>query len=252
MARHRRRPRRGVAATVLIVALVAILLRWGNDGLAALQASAPSESRGTPERGAIVNSRRLPTKGPNFVAYSYVGALLGRNSVHSAVRATILDAYRALSASAPDVQWVYGETGWPSGGPFPPHRSHQNGLSVDFFVPVRNDVGRSERVAAWPWTEFGYALNFDTSGKGTGAARGQHIDFPALAAHLSALAAAAPRHGLAIDLVIFAPELQRQLFALPEGAALRSRLRFMPRPAWVRHDEHYHVNFRVTKPALSH
>lgn len=237
---------------MLALAVVSLVVRFGNDALRFLESSAPSESRGTPERGSLVHGRRLPSGGANFAAYSYLGALLGRNSVHAAVRATVLEAYDRLRVSEPDVRWVYGETGWPRGGPFPPHRTHENGLAVDFFVPVRNGVGRSVRVPAWPWTKFGYALDFDSTGQGSGFfARGLRIDFAAIAAHLAAIAEAAPRHGLAVDVVIFAPELQRRLLESAEGRELRGLVRFSPRPAWVRHDEHYHVNFRIVNRTLA-
>ena len=169
--------------------------------------------------------------------------------MHSAVRRTVLDAYQALAISHPDVRWVYGETGWPKGGPFPPHRTHQNGLSVDFMVPVRNAIGRSERLPTWPWYKFGYGLDFDATGAGRGGARGLTIDFPAVAAHLAALADAAPRYGLAIDAVIFAPELERELLRTPEAQGFRGRVPFWAREPWVRHDDHYHVNFRLLRVA---
>ncbi|HEX2013161.1 MAG TPA: hypothetical protein VJN44_19695 [Roseateles sp.] len=36
------------------------------------------------------------------------------------------------------------------------------------------------------------------------------------------------------------------LFATPRGAYLRQYLPVMPRRAWVRHDEHHHVDFAVS------
>ena len=215
--------------------------------LRALQSRRPSTTHGTPTRGSVDASKRLPTSGPNFVAYSRLGALLGRNSVHSAVRATMLDAYAELAITNPDVRWVYGETGWPRGGRFRPHQTHQNGLSVDFMVPVRSAVGRSERLPTWPWRRFGYALDFDSTGRGRGGAAGLTIDFAAIAAHLATLADVAPARGLAVDVVIFAPELERRVLATPEASRFRGRIRFSRRPPWVRHDEHYHVNFRILR-----
>lgn len=41
------------------------------------------------------------------------------------------------------------------------------------------------------------------------------------------------------------PGLQPLLFRAPQGQLLRARMRFSTRPAWVRHDEHYHVDFRL-------
>ena len=42
--------------------------------------------------------------------------------------------------------------------------------------------------------------------------------------------------------------LRFKLFATPRGAYLQQHLHFMARPAWVRHDEHYHVDFRPCAP----
>ena len=223
---------------------------FGNDALRLMQSRRASVSHGTPAAGSLERGKRLPTSGPNFRAYSRLGALLGRNSVHSAVRATVLDAYSALAITSPDVRWVYGETGWPRGGRFAPHQTHQNGLSVDFMVPVRNRVGRSVHLPTWPWRKFGYALHFDSTGRGRGSVRDVEVDFGAIAAHLAALADAATKHGLAVDVVILAPELEQRVLATPEARAFRGRIRFTRRPPWVRHDEHYHVNFRLQRVAV--
>ena len=228
---------------------LSLIVFFGNDVLRVMQSRRPSVSHGTPASGSLERGKRLPTAGPNFRAYSRLGALAGRNSVHSAVRGTVLDAYAALAVTKPDVRWVYGETGWPNGGRFAPHQTHQNGLSVDFMVPVRNAIGRSERLPTWPWQKFGYALHFDSTGRGRGGARGLEIDFGAVAAHLAALADAATPHGLAVDVVILAPELEQRVLASPEARFLRGRVRFTRRPPWVRHDEHYHVNFRHLRVA---
>ena len=242
-ARPGRSRLRVVLWSLALLVVAALVLRFGNDALRLFESSAPSVSRGTPANGSLVRGKRLPTAGTNFRAYSLLGALLGRASVHSAVKATVLEAYEKLAVSHPDVRWVYGETGWPRGGPFPPHQTHENGLSVDFMVPVRDRVGRSVRLPTWPWRKFGYALNFDATGRGTGSVRDLTIDFDAVAAHLLALSDAAPRHGVTLDVVIFAPELERRLVATPAGKRLAGRVRFSRRPPWVRHDEHYHVNF---------
>ncbi|MGL1409600.1 penicillin-insensitive murein endopeptidase, partial [Vibrio parahaemolyticus] len=81
--------------------------------------------------------------GPNFTPYSRLGVALGRTHVHAQVAEIVADAYASLARRTPEIRYVYGESGWPSGGRFRPHRSHQNGLSVDFFVPVRDADGRS-------------------------------------------------------------------------------------------------------------
>jgi penicillin-insensitive murein DD-endopeptidase len=227
-----------------VVAAIATIVFGGNSLAIALESSAPSVSVGRKAAGRLEHGKRLPTSGPNFRAYSRLGALLGRNSVHGDVRATIVDAYGELERTQPGVTFVYGETGWPSGGRIRPHRTHQNGLSADFMVPVRDAAGAPRTLGTTPWRRFGYATEFDADGR----AGGLRIDLDAVAAHLLALEHAAAKHGLAIELVIFAPELRDRLARTKQGRDVVRRLPFMQGRAWVRHDEHYHVDFRRLAP----
>lgn len=82
------------------------------------QASEPSRCFGTTDKGRLTNGWQLPSSGSNFSAYSVIGTTLGRNYVHSSVYKTVLDAYTSLNMTAPEKQYVYGETGWATGGPF--------------------------------------------------------------------------------------------------------------------------------------
>jgi penicillin-insensitive murein endopeptidase len=124
----------------------------------------PSRSVGTTSAGRLEHGKRLPTHGPNFRAYSRLGAAVGRNAVHLQVRETVVAAYARAYAVLPEAKFLYGETGWPAGGPFPPHRTHENGLSVDFMVPVRTRDGTPTELPTWPWHTFGYGIEFDSVG----------------------------------------------------------------------------------------
>jgi penicillin-insensitive murein endopeptidase len=136
---------------------------------------------------------------------------------------------------------VYGETGLASGGRFPPHRTHQNGLSVDFFVPVRDASGKPAVLPTETQPRFGYDIEFDVRG----AYQQYRIDFAALAEHLYQLHAAARANGAGIDKVIIDTAFLPQLFATPRGPWLKLNLPFMKGTPWVRHDEHYHVDFAL-------
>ncbi len=70
------------------------------------------------------------------------------------------------------------------------------------------------------------------------------IDFDALAEHLYQLDIAARAAGSAIALVILENNYLPRLFATQRGKSL-TRLPFMKSKPWVRHDEHYHVDFSV-------
>lgn len=238
----RRVPRQYLLLLGLLV-FGTLVLFLGNTVAIAFESDATSVSVGRKGAGWLEHGKRLPTAGSNFRAYSRLGALLGRNSVHEDVRAAILAAYDELEVTQPRVRFIYGETGWPSGGQFRPHRTHQNGLSADFMVPVRRADGTPSAIPTTPWRKFGYALEFDAAGHSGNL----QIDFAAMAAHLEALDRAARPHGLAIELVILAPEYQRQLAEAPRGRTLVRRMPWMTSKPWVRHDDHYHVDFRQTR-----
>ncbi|KQV44960.1 peptidase [Duganella sp. Root198D2] len=212
---------------------------WGMAAIAP-GATAASNCHGTVNRGSIEGSVQLPPEGANFTAYSPVAVAMRRNHVHSEVSAIILEAYAKLELAAPKAQYVYGETGNEYGGRFRPHRTHQNGLSVDFFVPVHGRDGLPARLPTPATQHFGYDIEFDRT-----ARYGEYsIDFTAMAEHLYQLDQAARARGRGIAQVIFDTAYLPRLFATPRGAALK-KLNFMKGKPWVRHDEHYHVDFAV-------
>ena len=196
---------------------------------------------GTVVNGSLEGGRRLPYAGDNYRAYSLLGFLLGRTFVHEAVRDAMRDAYAELSRSHPELRFVYAESGWPWGGSFAPHKSHANGTAVDFHVPVRTLDGRISELTTSLFNQFGYAVEFDSAGR----AGSHRIDFEAMGLHLLALDRAAHAHGIGIRRVIFDVGLQPKLAATASGAQAMKRLAFNQQQAWVRHDEHYHVDFAV-------
>ena len=161
--------------------------------------------------------------------------------MHSTVHDIVLAAYSALEESAPNKVFVYGETGSRNGGQFKPHKTHRNGLSVDFMVPVLDDEGRSVALPTGILQKWGYDLEFDESGK-LGKLR---IDADSLAEHLYQLHVAATERGVQIWRVIFDPELQPLLHGTERWPYLAENVIFSAKRSWVRHDEHYHVDFDV-------
>jgi penicillin-insensitive murein DD-endopeptidase len=192
-------------------------------------------------KGKLEGGVALPSSAANFSSYSTAAELAGRTYVHAKVRDVVVDSYEALEAVAPGKVFVYGETGWKSGGRIRPHRTHQNGLSVDFMVPVVNKAGRSVPLPTSPLNRFGYDIEFDSSGRYDEL----EIDFPAVAEHLYQLQVTARAQGIGIALVIFDEAYLPRLFATARGPHLQQNLKFMKGKPWVRHDEHYHVDFAV-------
>ncbi len=222
----------GAAGLVVAVSLLSFL---------ALENGEPSTCFGSSGRGRLENAKRLPLSGENFSAYWSPGWLIGRTGMHGTARDVIAEAYERLEQNKPDLTFVYGESGWPWGGRFWPHRTHQNGLSVDFVVPVRGADNQSVAFPRSMLTGGFYAVDMDDEGR---FADGR-IDFDAMAAHLLVLRQVGESLGAPIRRVFFDPALQPMLFATADGRTLASQVRFSGNRSWFRHDAHYHVDFDV-------
>jgi len=194
--------------------------------------------------GRLTGGRALPCGGDNYESFSAVACLLGRNYLHPWVADIVTDAFGAMATADPRRVWQYGDLGHAEGGDFWPHKTHQAGVSVDFFFPVRGSDGAPATVPISWFNTLGYGLDFDADGRLDDLA----IDWSALASHLVALGRAAKARGMSLRRVILAPALQKKLLAAAPAARPLASL-FNRRRAWVLHDEHYHVDF-VLPPRL--
>ncbi|MCK7597714.1 penicillin-insensitive murein endopeptidase [Microbulbifer sp. CAU 1566] len=196
---------------------------------------------GTTSNGRLENGVQLPTSGVNFEGYSIVARLAGRTYVHSQVSKIILAAYKNLESTNPEKVFKYAETGFEKGGQFKPHKTHRNGLSVDFMVPVLDKSGKSVHLPTNPVNKFGYDIEFDNYG----AYEEFTIDYEAMAAHIVALHKESVNRGFDLWRVIFDPKLQPNLLKTKYGEYLSKNIQFSKKRSWVRHDEHYHVDFKI-------
>ena len=196
---------------------------------------------GTTSDGKLGNGVELPASGENFESYSSIARLAGRTYVHSKVRDIILAAYKDLEKEQPGKIYKYAETGYKEGGQFKPHKTHRNGLSVDFMVPVIDKSGSSVYFPTNPFNRFGYNVEFDSDS----GYEDYTIDYEAMAAHIVLLHKEAKSRGYDLWRVIFDPELQPNLFKTQYAEYLSSNIQFSKKRSWVRHDEHYHVDFAI-------
>jgi penicillin-insensitive murein DD-endopeptidase len=224
---------------LFLILFLILIIYFGNDFLILFESNEPSQSIGNVADGKLINGKRLPSSGDNFVTYSRLGSLIGRNGVHHKVRDVILDAFNLIYQKYPEYEYVIGECSWLSGGSMKPHRTHQNGLSVDFMVPVRNHDSEINILPTNIFNKFGYDIEFDS----TATNEDYTIDFESLAIHLYYLNESAKKHNVKIKLVIFDPVLQKRLFQTEYGPIVQNQMQFTKTAVWVRHDEHYHVNF---------
>lgn len=197
-----------------------------------------SKAHGTVSNGWIENSKRVNFSGSNFSTYSFLGYLARRTFAHEKVKATILEAYTICEKTCPNTDFVLGETGRPKGGLFLPHRTHRNGLSVDFMSPLLKNGN--------PYTShhifniWGYGIEFDQKGKLDDIT----IDYEVMAQHILALTQAAKKNGLRIQKIIFDPVLKPYLLATATGKKIK-HLPFTKNRVVVRHDDHYHIDFAI-------
>ena len=229
------------------VARFAVALAAMSGAVTPAHGAAPGQCYGTVSNGKLEGAVKLPLAGSNFSAYSKLAAAAGRTYLHPKVASVVLSTYAALAQSMPGARFVYGETGFPEGGRFKPHKTHQNGTSVDFFVPVKSTKGAPAQLPSSWSNKFGYEIEFDAQGR----FQSYQIDFDAYAEHLVQLHRNALAQGAPISLVIVDPAYLPLLFATSRGAYLRDKLPFMRTKPWVRHDEHFHVDFAIPCAPLS-
>lgn len=203
-----------------------------------------SISVGAYNNGVLKNGFLLPRKGANYVYGSFFSYyLLGRAYVHSRVYKTIIDTYNELHILYPEKKFYILECSRKEGGKMFPHRTHQNGLSVDFFSPlVKNNKSKHYKFMGL----FRYAFNFND--KGTLLLNPNvSIDFNTMARHIMLLDKNARKNGMRIKKVIFNTKLKAQLFQTENGKILKLKHIYFAKnlsPLLNKlHDDHYHVDF---------
>jgi len=108
-------------------------------------------------------------------------------------------------------------------------------------VPVKNKQGHSVHLPTHALNKYGYNIEFDENGQ----YEEYEIDYEAMGAHIVALHKAAKLSGTGIWRVIFAPELQTYLNKSKYGSYIRENIQMSKKRSWVRHDEHYHIDFSI-------
>lgn len=205
-----------------------------------LQAATASVCFGTTSNGRIEDACKLPQSGENFKTYSTLLSMMGRTYVHCDVKKVLLEAFTSLASSHPSNVYLYGETGLKNGGKFKPHKTHQNGLSVDLMIPVINTNGESVFLPTHANNRYGYDIDFTLDGK----YKKLTLDYDSLAAQLAAIKTAAKNNGIGIWRIIFDPKMQANLKTTKHWKEI-SDLTFTKKRSWVRHDDHIHIDFVI-------
>lgn len=211
--------------------------------------SGTSQSKGQVHKGSLINAYKIPYKGENykyFSSFSYF--ILGRGYLHSKAFNTVIDTYKEFENLAPGQKFKIMECSKQKGGKLFPHRTHQNGLSVDFMTPLVK--GKNQKRLYDNIGIFRYGINFNNSGV-LKINKKVEIDFDTMARHILILDDMARRNGLSIKKVIFKIELKQELFNTVYGHKLKNRgiyfAQHLPEKINNLHDDHYHIDFEILK-----
>ena len=155
---------------------------------------------------------------------------------------------------------VYGEGSW--GGShaqksLKPHKTHNDGLHLDIFMPVIDDKGQPQFFPTQEETLLGYAVNFDEMGRGEGKYTDLQIDWKGLALLVGQLCA---QGGRKVRYILIAKDLyeflqkggQKEIWrTLPKKCLQKVQpipvlkdYSFAGQQISVDHDDHIHVAFQ--------
>ena len=228
---------------VLISLLVAIII----PSLAQIfhKNSGKSKSVGTVSNGKLVNAYKVPYKGQNFKYFSaFDYFILGRCYVHSDVYEILIESYSAMYTEYPNYTFKIMECSKKKGGRLFPHKTHQNGTSIDFMTPLKKNgktVKLYDKTGMWR-----YLMKFDAEGKAR-INNKVEIDFDKTAKHILILENIARSKGYRIKKVILETNLKDELFNSNHGAQLKnSNIYFvqnLSKSINELHDDHYHIDF---------
>lgn len=206
--------------------------------------SLESTSHGSVGNGSLENATLIPYEGDNYSYFDASSYLGGRAYTHSRVAKITIDTYESLQKKGIDRHFKVMEFSRKEGGKMFPHRTHQNGLSVDFMMPLQKDNAPYYELDSKGASH--YLLEFDKNGAFTEDAS-VTIDFDMAAQHILELEVQARKNGMRIDKVIFNTFLQDELFATPHGRRLRASGIYVTRNLTPMindlHDDHFHVDF---------
>ncbi|TNE82188.1 MAG: hypothetical protein EP332_01475 [Bacteroidetes bacterium] len=220
-----------------------------SDAIAEYQAEHPdngkkSISKGTEGKGSLVNGKLFPFSGRNFRYFDTGSYLAGRAFCHDRVVKAMLGTYKQLESKESNRVYRVMECSHEQGGKLFPHRTHQNGLSVDLMIPLKRNgkpyFGLDDKGKAH------YFLDFDQQGRWEKDTAIQ-VDFDLLCSYILAIHSNAAKHGLKVKKVILNTFLHDELFQTKNGFRLKeSRIYFaqkLSKEINALHDDHIHVDF---------
>lgn len=204
----------------------------------------PSKSSGKVSSGTLTNGKLLPFYGSNFSYFDKSSYLGGRAYLNDKVLTTVIESYKQLEKEIPHRHFIIMETANQKGGELYPHRTHQNGLSVDFMMPLTQNKQPYYKLDSLGTRH--YLLAFNNEGEYANDTTVK-VNFNLIAHHILILNQEAKKVGLKIKKVIIKIEYKDELFATEYGKKLKASgvyvVKGLSKMINALHDEHYHIDF---------
>jgi len=208
-----------------------------------------SKAIGSPGNGGLENPYLMPYSGENFRYFSPLSYyILDDAYLHSKVHATLLAAYEECEKTCEGTKFRVMECANKDGGKMWLHRTHQNGMSVDFMVPKKRGKKQAkwlDRLGLWH-----YLLEF-MDGGASKLDKNIKIDFETMGKHILDLDQAAHKNGLRVNKVILKIELKDDFYATESGKKVKQKGIYFARSLSDRinkvHDDHYHIDFEIVQ-----
>ncbi len=206
-----------------------------------------SVSVGTVSNGSLKNGKLIPYRGTNFQYFDSMSYVNHRAFVHHKLKKTVLSSYNTLESKS-NRKYTIMECSNKTGGKLYPHRTHQNGLSIDFMMPLKKNgkpfYGLDNTGAGH------YLLKFDEQGY-LADDKSISIDFDATVQHILVLEQEARKNGLQIKKIIINTELKDELYAAKNGSQIKAQGIYVVQKLTpminALHDDHYHIDFAFTR-----
>ena len=203
-----------------------------------------SKSIGTVSNGKLENGCYLPFEGENYKYFAKNSYLMGRCFINCAINSILISTFKDLESSIPNRTFYLMEASNEKGGKISPHRTHQNGTSIDLMVPLMKN--NSPYIKLDTIGVEHYLLNFNETGEYL-EDTAIKIDFETLALEILTIEKNARLQNWKISKVILKTEYQKFIFSTKYSDLLKSsNIYFTQKLEPIinqLHDDHIHIDF---------
>ena len=206
--------------------------------------SIKSTSSGTVSNGTLINSTLLPFHSEHLSYFDQYSYLQGRGFMHSEVAEIIDESFKRIKKIYPERTFYIMECSAQHGGKLEPHRTHQNGMSVDLMSPKLKNGEANIQLDTIGVQH--YFLEFNNKGqylKDTTIV----LDFETIAHEIIEIDKVAREKGYKISKVIFKVELKKYLYKTFLGKELTQREIYFAQNLTpiinALHEDHFHIDF---------